>query len=259
MANVLVLESSLEDIADAIREKNGTQNTYKPGEMGDAIREISGGNVTVEALSVTQNGTYTAQEGEAYSPVTVNVSGGSATLIDKNINANGTYNASDDSADGYKKVVVNVPQSVSGYAWRLIESKTIALSEYTDTSTAEQTDTGIDLSNTDYAFIFVIVTCDSAITTPNEWGMSIIPYGRFVSSSSSHGRLSYSTTYQQKGVEALSIQNMVNSTFISANVGVYGTSNTTKVILNRKCHATNMPKIRGGNYTVAAYGLVFNS
>lgn len=32
--------------------------------------------ITVEALSVTQNGTYTAPTGTAYSPVTVNVSGG---------------------------------------------------------------------------------------------------------------------------------------------------------------------------------------
>lgn len=37
--------------------------------------------------------------------------GGSATLINKDINANGTYNASADSADGYKKVVVDVPNS----------------------------------------------------------------------------------------------------------------------------------------------------
>ena len=35
-----------------------------------------GGSVTVEPLSVTQNGTYTASSGTAYSPVTVNVSGG---------------------------------------------------------------------------------------------------------------------------------------------------------------------------------------
>ena len=41
-----------------------------------------GGGVTVEPLSVTANGTYTAPAGKAYSPVTVNVpsSGGSATL-----------------------------------------------------------------------------------------------------------------------------------------------------------------------------------
>lgn len=32
-----------------------------------------GGDITVEALSVTENGTYTAESGKAYSPVTVNV------------------------------------------------------------------------------------------------------------------------------------------------------------------------------------------
>lgn len=35
-----------------------------------------GGGIDVEALSVTQNGTYTAPSGKAYSPVTVNVEGG---------------------------------------------------------------------------------------------------------------------------------------------------------------------------------------
>ena len=40
---------------------------------------------------------------------------GSATLIDKNINENGTYNASSDNADGYKKVIVNVPIPSANY------------------------------------------------------------------------------------------------------------------------------------------------
>jgi hypothetical protein len=37
--------------------------------------------------------------------------GGEAVLINKNVDANGTYNASDDAADGYKQVVVDVPNS----------------------------------------------------------------------------------------------------------------------------------------------------
>lgn len=37
-------------------------------------------HITVEALNVTQNGTYTAPTGKAYSPVTVNVSGGTGDL-----------------------------------------------------------------------------------------------------------------------------------------------------------------------------------
>lgn len=48
MAQVLVNESSIEDIADAIRAKNGSSDTYLPSEMGDAIRNIpaGGGGVT---------------------------------------------------------------------------------------------------------------------------------------------------------------------------------------------------------------------
>lgn len=61
MAEVLVQDSSLQDIADAIREKNGTETTYKPSEMGDAVREISGGGgggVPPEALVLTENCSY---------------------------------------------------------------------------------------------------------------------------------------------------------------------------------------------------------
>ena len=76
MSKVLVNESSLTGIADAIRGKNGSTNTYKPSEMAAAITAISGGGgePTIEALSITANGTYTAPDGvDGYSPVTVNV------------------------------------------------------------------------------------------------------------------------------------------------------------------------------------------
>lgn len=43
MSKVLVNESSLVDIADAIREKNGSEDKYKPSEMGDAVRAIENG------------------------------------------------------------------------------------------------------------------------------------------------------------------------------------------------------------------------
>ena len=39
-------------------------------------------HITVESLSVTQNGTYTAPTGTAYSPVTVNVSGGGGLVYE---------------------------------------------------------------------------------------------------------------------------------------------------------------------------------
>ena len=46
----------------------------------------SGGGVDVESLSVTQNGTYTAPTGKAYSPVVVNVSGGGGSAERKDVN-----------------------------------------------------------------------------------------------------------------------------------------------------------------------------
>ena len=67
-----------------------------------------GGDIDVESLSVTENGSYNAGEGKAYNPVIVNVQ---PDLITKSITANGTYNASADNADGYSSVDVNV----SGY------------------------------------------------------------------------------------------------------------------------------------------------
>ena len=76
MAKVLVNESSLTGIADAIRGKNGSTDTYKPSEMAAAITAISGGGAepVIEELSITANGTYTAPEGtDGYSPVVVNV------------------------------------------------------------------------------------------------------------------------------------------------------------------------------------------
>ena len=75
MSKVLVNESSLTGIANAIRGKNGETTTYKPSEMAAAITAISGGGEpTIEALSITANGTYTAPDGvDGYSPVTVNV------------------------------------------------------------------------------------------------------------------------------------------------------------------------------------------
>ena len=75
MSKVLVNESSLTGIADAIRSKNGSTDTYKPSEMAAAITAISGGGEPIiEALDITSNGTYTAPDGvDGYSPITVNV------------------------------------------------------------------------------------------------------------------------------------------------------------------------------------------
>ena len=43
MANVIINDSNLVAIGNAIREKNGTEDTYKPREMAEAILAITTG------------------------------------------------------------------------------------------------------------------------------------------------------------------------------------------------------------------------
>ena len=59
MANVLVEETSLSNIASAIREKSGDSATYKPGEMAAAISNLpTGGGSEDEILTRSGSGDY---------------------------------------------------------------------------------------------------------------------------------------------------------------------------------------------------------
>ena len=48
MGQVLVTESNLQNIADAIREKTGSSDTYTPAEMSEAISDISTGTIVLK-------------------------------------------------------------------------------------------------------------------------------------------------------------------------------------------------------------------
>ena len=74
MTKVAVNEESLMDIANAIRTQNGTQTTYKPSEMGDAIEALQ---PTVDADAVTVTADNTTQHiypdtGKYFDEVVVN-------------------------------------------------------------------------------------------------------------------------------------------------------------------------------------------
>lgn len=125
------------------------------------------------------------------------------------------------------------------------------VAEYTDTSTSENMDTEININNTDYAWGYVVVTCDTPITTSNEWGMSIMFWGRYTS----NNNLYSCGSAMQKGSATFSRAAMVTSTLGSASYGVGLNNNTSSVIITRKCHGTACPKIRAGNYTVKVYGM----
>lgn len=63
---------------------------------------------TEKTLSVTENGTYTPEEGQVYNGVIVNVQQSQPVIQSKNITENGTYNAPS-GVDGFNPVVVSVP------------------------------------------------------------------------------------------------------------------------------------------------------
>lgn len=79
MSKVLVTESYLEDIADAIRSKNGSSDTYTPGQMAGAIEDIpTGGGITpTGTINISENGTYDVTQ---YASAAVEVSGGGGTV-----------------------------------------------------------------------------------------------------------------------------------------------------------------------------------
>ena len=77
MANVTLMGASYTDVPAVTLPQTGG---------GTVTFYENGGSVDVESLSVTQNGTYTAPTGKAYSPVVVNVSGGAVSADRKDVN-----------------------------------------------------------------------------------------------------------------------------------------------------------------------------
>lgn len=130
----IISNSYLEDIGDAIRYKKGTEETFYPSQMGDAIRSIEGivpvGSIEIDAngtynvtekaeavvsvqpdlrpLSVSENGTYEPDGFDGYSDVTVDVE---PALESLSVTENGLYLPTA-GVDGYDRVTVDVPPTV---------------------------------------------------------------------------------------------------------------------------------------------------
>lgn len=134
----------------------------------------------------------------------------------------------------------------------LIGETTIALGDYTDTTTNATIDTGINISNTDYAWGIVIITCDTPVVGANDWGATFVTWGRFTANTS----LSTGAAIMQRGTSTTSYADLTsNSGQGAAMYGVTILNNTSNVIMSRKCHGTACPLCRAGNYTVKVYGL----
>lgn len=91
---------------------NGMDITDVPQNLNSYIVLGGGSGVTVEPLSVTSNGIYTAPMGKAYTPVDVNVPvPPSVTVESLSVTSNGTYTAP--AGKAYSPVDVNVPATPS--------------------------------------------------------------------------------------------------------------------------------------------------
>lgn len=101
--NVQVRTESLENIADSIRTKNGTETKYKVGEMSGAIDELPIYNPE-RVMDISSNGEYNVGE---YGKVDVDVP--SSVSGTTTITSNGTHNVAT-----YEFADVNVPSSASG-------------------------------------------------------------------------------------------------------------------------------------------------
>lgn len=69
MGKVMVNESSLQDIASAIREKTEGTETYKPSEMGAAIRALKNGVDPADAPKIEYDGKWSGWTLELYDGV----------------------------------------------------------------------------------------------------------------------------------------------------------------------------------------------
>ena len=207
--------------------------------------EAPSGQITVQSLSVTQNGTYTASTGYAYSPVTVNVSGGGGGASKKQINFI-DYDGS--IVDSYTKTewqsVSALPSNPShtgltaqGWNWTKaqIDAQLTAMPDgdiwVGQMYITQSGDTEIDVSMPYGRLDPILTICVNGEITV-DWGDNTTP--DTVTGTSLTSRKAVSHTYAAEGDYTISIH---------AVSGYYTFYNSTAYLILRKDTAANSSRV----------------
>lgn len=211
--------------------------------------------ITVTALNVTENGTYPAPEGSAYSPVTVNVSDVPAVIESLSITANGTYTAPS-GVDGYSPITVNVPA--------VMPEKTI-ISNFDFTSNTPYFDTARQIDSTTW---FAGLTLDAGVGlritsyTTQSRTPTYLNYGQYYHIELGIGNLdqdSYAAnTYNTNALFGMMLNSGAIELFFEKDVSKWGIKSTaSKVYLDDTIY--NTPTHFDGKKIDIYYGCYLNN
>lgn len=124
----IISNAYLEDIGDAIRQKRGTEETYYPSQMGDAIRGIEG-IVPAGTQTITQNGTYDVTY---YAEAVVDVSKSMDLVMSipvEDVNSM-TFSLESSILDAYESILVVPRIKLSSADWLYLDI--VGANVYTD-------------------------------------------------------------------------------------------------------------------------------
>lgn len=133
MAKVLITDTYLQNIANAIRNKNGSNVTYTPAEMAPAINDLNTDGIIPVLQSKTVSPTSTSQTitpdtgYTGLSAVTVNP----VSSTELNVSANGEYTAT--NGNFYSKVTVAIADSKVNLQSKTVTPSNVPVSVTPDT------------------------------------------------------------------------------------------------------------------------------